>query len=304
MVCAVDIGGTFTKVALVSREGDIEHFRRFPTAPPVEDFFERLCRVISDVRALGSEESAIGVSLAGFIDAAHSTLFYNPNLPWLERFPLRSRLAEAFRVPVSIEVDSNAAALAEFRFGTGAGAKRFLCLTIGTGIGGGFVVDGQLVRLTHECIGDVGHIVVDPGPAGRRCTCGGSGCAEATVAAPAILEMAGGLASSLEDLPRSAAVELIFAEAGRHLGLLTASLSSIFFPDCIALGGGVCEASPLILASARAEFERSASAWSRAETRLVQARLGPRAPLIGAASAADCTLSPCPLFEVDSIQEF
>jgi glucokinase len=280
-VCAVDIGGTFTKIALVDERGAVQNFQRIPTTAPIENYICELIRGI-EIALQKQPARAIGVSLAGFIDAAHNRLIYNPNLPWLEHFPLQAALSQKFAAPVVIEVDSNAAALAEYRFGHGAGADRFLCLTIGTGIGGGFLTNGELVRLTHECIGDVGHVIVEPG--GRRCTCGGLGCAEAEATAPAILAKSGSQATSLEELLQASASELLFSEAGRYLGLLCASLASIFFPDCIALCGGVCEASPLVTHAAQIEFERSASDFARAHVRIVGAKLGSNASLVGAGS--------------------
>ena len=280
-VCAVDIGGTWTKVALVDESCNVQHFHRIPTAPPLEQYSQLLFRKIEQVRSNTSAARGIGVSLAGFIDEAHSKLIYNPNLPWLENHTLRSELTEAFGLPVTIEVDSNAAALGEYRFGNGADSKRFLCLTVGTGIGGGLVINGKVIRITHECIGDVGHVIVQPG--GRRCTCGGLGCAEAVATAPAILAASLSRATSLEHLPNTEETEILFQQAGRYLGLLAASLASIFFPDVIALGGGVCEASPLVLVSAQEEFTRSSSDFARRSTRIVGARLGARAALIGAA---------------------
>ncbi len=282
-VCAVDIGGTWTKVALVNDRGDLRNFHRIPTRGPIGAYIDSLLKVVNTTRAQDNAVSAIGVSVAGFIDSGHTELIYNPNLPWLERYPLAAKLREEFGVPVALEVDSNAAAIAEHRFGAGAGAERFLCLTVGTGIGGGFIANGQVLRITHECIGDVGHVIVEPG--GRRCTCGGLGCAEAVATAPAILEASGKAVSSLEQLPAGPSSEQLFTQAGKYLGLLAASLASIFFPDCIALGGGVCEASPLVIPSALREFEGSASEFGRRNTRISKARAGSRVSLIGAAAA-------------------
>ena len=283
-VCAVDIGGTWTKIGLVDERGDVRHFSRVPTAGPADRFSALLIGQIGESVAREPGVEAIGVSVAGFIDGGRSRMTYNPNLPWLVDFPLQAALRDAFGIPVRIEVDSNAAALGEYRFGHGAGARRFLCLTIGTGVGGGFLIDGQPARFTGECIGDVGHIIVEPG--GPLCTCGGRGCAEAVLTAPAILLASGTAAGSLEELAPRREMDRFFIAAGHQLGLLAASLASIFFPDCIALGGGVPAASHLVIEGVREAFERSAGDWARANTRIVQAKLGPLAPLIGAACLA------------------
>jgi glucokinase len=271
-IIAVDIGGTSTKLGIVNADGAIGQHRRIPTSPPAPDFIEALSTEIEQ----DSKVDAIAISVAGFLDHAHSAMIYNSNLPWLEGFPLRFTLAKRFHVPVELEIDSNAAAVAEYRFGVGAGSNRFLCLTVGTGIGGGFVANGELVRFTHECLGDVGHVIVEP--YGQRCTCGGLGCAEAVATAPAILRARPG-ADALEEIP---ADDPVFADSGRKIGLLCASLGSVFFPDRIALAGGVCAASDQVLEQARASFRESAADVMRG-TAIVAAKLGAHAPLIGAA---------------------
>lgn len=260
-VCGIDIGGSATKLALIDSAGAVHHFRRVPTVPPLNAFLDSVCGHAAALLALGGV-TAVGVSVAGFIDPAHSRMVYNPNLPWLENVPLQSIFQDRLHTPVAIEVDSNAAALAESRFGAGAGADRFLSLTIGTGIGAGFVSDGALARFTGECIGDAGHIIVAPD--GPLCACGARGCAEAVAAGPAI------------------AAEKRHAEAGRFIGLLAASLAALFFPDCIALGGGVAHASSEVIENARAEYLHSAGDAVRS-ARIVSALLGPNAPLVGAA---------------------
>ena len=280
-VVAVDIGGTWTKLGLVDDTCALSKYRRVATEPPIDAFLGKLFSAVEELLTSVISPIGLGVSIAGFIDRSHSMMVYNPNLPWLERVPIRAALAAEFDVPVVLEIDSNAAALGEFRAGAGAGCRRFLCLTIGTGIGGGFIDNGQLVRLTHECIGDVGHIIVDPG--GPACVCGGTGCAEAIAAAPALLTKAGRRATNLEHVPYA-----LFTEAGKSIGQLAASLAAVFYPDRIALGGGVCEASDKLFGSARESFESAAGDFVRHTTSLVPSRLGAHAPLIGAA---------CPFFE-------
>jgi len=272
---AVDIGGTSTKIALVDEFGAVERFTRVPTEPPLDQFMEALAEPIGLLASGDRGVRGVGVAIAGFIDEAHSMMTYNPNIPWLEMQPLQADLQRRFRLPVRLEVDSNAAALGEYRFGSGTGAKRLLCLTIGTGIGGGFVAHGELLRITEQCIGDVGHVIVQPG--GRLCTCGGYGCAEAVATAGAILEKAG--VTTLKDVADPA----LFREAGSYVGLLAASLGAIFFPDRIVIGGGVSSASSELMAGAREEFEKSAGSEVKKRARLIPTNLGARAPLIGAA---------------------
>jgi glucokinase len=224
--------------------------------------------------------------VAGFLNRARDRLSYNPNLEWLVGFPLRDAIADTLGASVVIEVDSNAACLGEFRFGAGRGSQRFLCLAAGTGLGGGMIVDGALVRFMGECIGDAGHVVVDAN--GPECPCGGRGCAEAMVAERTIVRNAQSGATLREVIESArqgngrAVAEL--ASAGRALGVAMASLAQLFFPDRIALAGGLSEADSLVLPAAEASFRRSVNSEARERVAVVKAELGWRATVIGAAA--------------------
>jgi glucokinase len=214
-VIAIDIGGTATKAGIVNDDGTIENFRRFETEPPVDSFIERLNRTIDDLLKVSPDAEGIGISVAGFIDAAHSIMTYNPNLPWLEQYPLRDSLHSKYGKPVALEADSNAVALGEYYFGSGIGSPRFLCIAVGTGIGAGFMIDGKLLRFTEECIGDAGHIIVAPGD--EKCSCGGVGCAEAVATASAILRLAGGQSGLARRTGQRPKLRAILPGSGRPL---------------------------------------------------------------------------------------
>jgi glucokinase len=204
--------------------------------------------------------SGVGVSVAGFLDRQHASMFGNANLPALCGFPLRRSLEERLATDCRLEVDSNAAALAEFRHGAGRGAARLLAVTVGTGLGGGVIVDGALLRYTGECAGDLGHVIVEP--TGRRCTCGARGCLEAMVCSAALSERAGGRpvravigAARAGDARSTAAL----SETGWWLGLGLASLAPLFGPDRVVVGGGIAAAGDLLLEPARASFRAHAA---------------------------------------------
>ncbi|MEN6604927.1 MAG: ROK family protein [Bryobacteraceae bacterium] len=286
----IDIGGTNTKVALVGREGHIEALETIPTRP--EDSGAQAPELVRRItesagRCLqGYPAEAAGVAVAGFVDDGRESMIYNPNLPWLADFPLKSALSRALGMPVVLEVDSNAACLAEYRFGSGRGASRFLCLTAGTGLGGGMVVNGDLLRFTGQCLGDVGHVVLDAdGPA---CSCGGRGCAEALVAQSRIVDQAGCMGGLLDVIQAAREGHLharsALESAGRALGLLAASLAQIFQPDRIAFAGGLSEAGGLVLDGAQIAFLRNSSDASRDQVRIVTASLGRTSGVIGAAA--------------------
>lgn len=287
----IDIGGTTTKTAVVTADGRVLGLRRMPTeCGGIGEFLDHLASLIATVRESEQcEIGALGVAVAGFLNSARDRLAYNPNLPWLVGYPLQEELARRFDVPVILEVDSNAAALAEWRFGTGHGSDRFLCLAAGTGLGGGMIAGGEILRFAYECLGDVGHVIVEP--EGTPCSCGGKGCAEALVGAPSVVNrfrQAGGSAEELREVieqaraGNSVAIRTI-VETGRWLGLCMATLATIFYPDRIAIAGGLSEADDLLLDSVTRAFHATASPFAYERATVVKAALGWQATLAGMA---------------------
>lgn len=285
-VLGVDIGGTNTKVALVSGAGEIAGMQTFATG---QDDPARLIAGIRNAAETCRNRAPIhgtGAAVAGFLNPARDRLSYNPNLEWLVGFPLRDALEEALGTTVTLEVDSNASCLGEYRFGAGRGSSRFLCLVSGTGLGVGMVIDGTLVRFMGECIGDAGHVVVEPD--GPECPCGGRGCAEAVVSERAIVTNSQ-IGATLRDVIESArdgnrrGIQEL-QRAGRGLGIAMASLAQIFFPDRIAVAGGLAEAGDLVLYPAEEAFRQHVNVEARARVTVVKAELGWRATVIGAAA--------------------
>jgi glucokinase len=285
LALGVDIGGTNTKVALVSDSGEVSAIENFRTGRDFASLITNIREAAVRCRGSASIEGA-GVAVAGFINPARDRLSYNPNLDWLVGFPLRDAIADALGSAVTLEVDSNASCLGEYRFGAGRGSARFLCLVSGTGLGVGMIIDGALVRFMGECIGDAGHVVVDAN--GPECPCGGRGCAEAMVSERTIVQNAQS-GATLRDVMANArqgnaGAIAALAAAGCALGVAMASLAQIFFPDRIALAGGLAEAEDLVLPAAEAEFRRTVNAEARAQVEVVKAALGWRATVIGAAA--------------------
>jgi len=286
----VDIGGTTTKVGVVSEDGSVDALATLPTEGPASELLEAL---LGRIGALPESANGIGVAVAGFVDDRRSTMAYNPNISWLEGFPLRAELEQRSGRRVALDSDSNAACLAEFRFGVGQDARRFLCLSIGTGVGGGMIVDGEIVRLAHGGLGDIGHVIVQPfGPA---CGSGCHGCAEALISAPGIQARWGRNGDGVREIINAAQAgdakaEALLAETGRMLGVAIASQAVILFADVVAIAGGVAEADELLLAPARTAIEALIGPFYRRALRIERAALGWRAALVGAA---------LPLFVID-----
>lgn len=288
---AIDIGGTNIKIGIVDEDGTIIRRESVPTsrdgepAPLVDAIVASLRPMIDGVGRDGIAVSGIGVSVAGFLDAQHLGMIHNANLVALREFPLRRALEERFSLDCPLEVDSNAAVVAEHRHGAGRGSARLLGVTLGTGLGGGVIIDGQLLRFTGECAGDIGHIIVDRN--GRLCTCGARGCLEAMVNVAALSERAGGRA--VRDIITSAkegdqvAVRAL-SETGWWLGLGLASLSPLFSPDVIVVGGGISAAGDLLLEPTRTSYHTHVRPEFRDTTRVVGSSFEGWEGMIGAAS--------------------
>jgi glucokinase len=188
----VDVGGTKIAAGVVDRSGTILATEHRPTP---EDDAGLVCDTIADMaRDLRRrhEVSAVGVAAAGFVDEARSTILFAPNLPWRDE-PLRDRLQARTGLPVVVENDANAAAWGEFQFGAGRGENHIVGLTVGTGIGGGIVANGALVRGRFGVAAEVGHVVMVP--AGRPCHCGLRGCLEQYASGNALARRAQEIAS-------------------------------------------------------------------------------------------------------------
>ncbi|MBV8811210.1 MAG: ROK family protein [Acidobacteriaceae bacterium] len=292
-VLCVDIGGTSTKAGVLDAAGELHLIESIRTRPDTESYIRNLSELVANVRTRatdqGFEISGIGVAMAGFLNAERDRLLYNSNLSWLEGFPLRQRLAQGFDLPIEMEIDSNAACMAEYHFGSGRGSQRFLCVTCGTGLGVGMTIDGVPLRFAYGCLGDIGHIIVDR--SGPLCTCGGYGCAEIMISAPVLANRYAaqiGTNASLRTVIEAAqagdsiAVSIL-REAGEWLGIAIASMANTLFPDHIAIAGGLSAAGDLVLKPAEEIFRHSAGVFARTNVTLTRAVLGSSATLIGAA---------------------
>lgn len=288
-VLCVDIGGTSSKAGILDKTGQLHLIDSIPTQPDAASFVDRLSDLIYRTRAradaAGHAIAGIGVAVAGFVSTERDRLVYNSNLSWLEGFPIKDRLAQRFDLPIELEVDSNAATMAEYRFGSGRNSKRFLCITCGTGLGVGMTINGVPLRYAYGCLGDIGHLIVQPN--GPLCTCGGHGCAEILVSAPVLGERYGanaGLRDVIEAANAGDPVAIaILEEAGGWLGIAIASMANTLFPDHIAIAGGLSAAGDFVLTPAERVFRESASILARSNVSFTKATLGTMATLIGAA---------------------
>lgn len=296
-ILCVDIGGTSTKAAILQPSAELNLMSSIATVPGVRGYFEALVNLIRQVRNRAADVSGqcvmeMGVAVAGFLDDTRSRLIYDPNVKWLENFPLHERLCQTFPdLRIELEVDSNAATMAEYRLGSGRESRRFLCITCGTGLGVGMSVDGSPLRFAYGCLGDIGHVVVDRN--GPLCSCGGRGCAEAMIGAPRLVDRYRSLAHREEVTTLQTIIERanagderaadVIVEAGEWLGVALSSIANTLFPDHIAIAGGLSAAGDLLIAPAYRVFREVASTAAREKTTVAKATLGPVASLMGAA---------------------
>lgn len=303
----VDVGGTKIAAGAVGDDGEVLAFLRKPT--PASDPSAVAGVIAECVRELARsyDVRGVGIGAAGFVDDTRTTIVFAPNLAWRNE-PLALRVADATGLPVVVENDANAAAWGEFRFGVAAGYSSVVVVTVGTGIGGGIIVDGRLLRGSGGFAGEIGHINVVPG--GLRCGCGLAGCWEAYSSGTALVRFARALAG---ERPRAAArmLELAgggdiaglhvtqaaregdpaalecFAHISHWLGVGLADLSAVLDPEAYVLAGGVSEAGELLAAPTRTSLEESLTARTfRPMPPVMVATLGSNAGIAGAADLA------------------
>ena len=309
LTVGVDVGGTKIAAGLVDASGRV--LARERTESPATDPPEIVRTIGELVRSLAGAETveAVGVSAAGFVDKSRSMLVFAPNLAWRDE-PLKRFLEEELDLPVVVENDANAAAWGEFTFGAGEDVEDLLMLTVGTGVGGGIVIDGELVRGGFGMGAEVGHVTMVPG--GVMCGCGNLGCLESYGSGSALVrvsrELAGadpdsakGLVSRAGGDPTRITGPLVteaardgdafamarLAELGNWLGQGVATLTAVLDPNVVVIGGGVSEAGDLLLDPIRDSFERHVTARGhRPMLEVRQALLGNAGGLIGVADLA------------------
>jgi glucokinase len=287
-VIGVDAGGTKMNAALVDEDGAIEGAVMQPTPlGSQEEFLDALGGLVEEVR--DERAAAIGFGLPSTIDRRAGRVVSSVNIP-LEGVDVRDLMQARFGLPVAIDNDANAAAIAEWKAGAGRGVRDMVMLTLGTGIGGGLILDGKPYRGATGAGAELGHMVLQYGGAECGGGCNGTGHFEtlasgraADAAARRILGP-GSAGAELVEAARGGNQEAAaaLAEIGRVLGAGIASLVNIFEPELVVLGGGFGQAGELLIGPAREVVAREALPPGRTSVRIVPAELGPRAGLVGA----------------------
>lgn len=303
LAIGIDMGGTNIRLALVSDDGTIINSARYKTSAQEgrDAVISRLTSATSEMAMHGSEHGTVigvGIGAPGLIE--NGVVRCSPNLPGWKEVPLRRLLEDALALPVVLENDANAVAYGEKSFGAGKGLDSILCITLGTGVGGGIILDGKIWRGAFGMAGEVGHMVIEP--EGNRCSCGNKGCLETYASATAIVRKAmeavgSGDASwntvdlTTETLERFAGngditALRLFSDAGRYLGIGIASLLHILNPDAVIIGGGVARAWDLFSPSMTEEITRRCFKEIAEKSKIMPASLGDDAGMLGAARLA------------------
>ena len=305
----VDLGGTNIKAGVVSEDGSVVATTECPTlaAEGPDAVVGRMAKLVTDLKPkAGAGVAGVGVGSPGPLNQLTGMLYFTPNMPGWDNYPLGGNLAKKTGMKVIVDNDANVAALGEYQFGAGKGTRTMILLTLGTGIGGGVIIDGKVLNGPDVTAGEVGHIVINPD--GPKCGCGNHGCLEAYCGTAGILSRAwaelekphavsvlrewiGDDQLKLTPAMLTKAAEQgdgiaisVLRETGRLLGVGIASLTNLFAPDMVLLGGGIAGAGEFIFRSVREEVEKRAMAPNNKRVKILPAKLGNTAGLVGAAA--------------------
>jgi glucokinase len=279
IVLGIDIGGSLTKLGLVSQEGKIWDKKIFPTEAqrPFSDFIKRLKKEADSLATRGDSKTTILHIGAGAPNAnpLSGNIENPPNLKWGKTTFLAQTLRETFNLPVTIANDANAAALGEMLFGTAKGMRNFVVLTLGTGLGSGIITNGRLLIGEHGAAGEIGHVNVDPN--GRSCNCGLKGCLETYASVTGIRRTVFELLATMneESVMRTYSFEELngenisdaalngdlvalkaFEKTGEILGSKMADTVAHLDPEAFILSGGLSKAGDILLNPVKSSLER------------------------------------------------
>ncbi|MDA1474844.1 ROK family glucokinase [Bacillus changyiensis] len=300
----IDLGGTTVKLAFVSACGEVQHKWEIPTDKSGETVTTSIAKAIdSKLNEIGKPKQIlkwIGMGAPGPVDTETGIVYKTTNMGW-ENYPLKEHLEAGTGLPVVIENDANLAALGEMWKGAGDGAKDLILVTLGTGVGGGIIVNGEVVHGKNGAGGEIGHIC-SIAEGGAPCNCGRSGCIETIASATGIVRLAeeaivaSDCATSLEKNTSLTARDIFEAAeqndpaalkvveyVTHHLGVVLASLASSLNPSKILIGGGVSKAGEFLRSKVEKSFEKHVFPRAGEAVDIVIASLGNDAGVIGGA---------------------
>ena len=302
----IDVGGTNVKIALVSDKGKIIYSNSIPTRAEmgyeytINSMKDAVRDLLKETKTKSSDIESMGFGFPGQIDCKKGIVRLAPNIPGWVNVPIAEIMEKEFGIPTRVDNDVRTATLGELNYGAGVGCENLVCITVGTGIGSGLVVNGKLVRGANNAAGEIGHIKLNM-QGGPLCGCGDRGCLEAYASGPSIVAMAeeyirGGKSTKYRELanpditPYIVAVaakegdpvaKQIFRIMGDYIGMGLTSVVNLLNPEKIIIGGGVADAGDILLDPIRETIAKRAMTIQR-EVEVVPAQLGNTAGVIGA----------------------
>lgn len=303
-IIGVDLGGTFIKIGVVDDKGDILDKKELPTPKSREEILNVISENIgSFLRAYPEEITGIGIGTPGLVDE-EGKVFLAPNLPDWNDLNLKKIFEDKFHVPVKVENDVTAFTWGEYKFGAGKGYENIICITLGTGVGGGIILNGKLLRGSQYSAVEIGHMPISyKGPV---CKCGNMGCLERYVGSQYVVAMTkeklkkeksiitemvhGDLNKITPEIVSEAyhkgdkLAKKIWTEVGIYIGALFSGLVNLLNPQIVIIGGGVAQVGEILFSTVKKTInERSFSLLAK-DVRVVPAKLGKDAGIISCAS--------------------
>jgi len=294
-IIGIDLGGTHLKVALLDLSCQIKDKEVLSTRSFLEKddlilgLVHSVTRFIKYNNLNKAEILGVGLGLPGPVDTKSGIVHFFPNIPGWKEVPLKEILRKNLGIPVFLDNDAKLMALAEYKMGAARGFYNVLCMTLGTGIGGGLIINGKLYRGFNNAAGEVGHLPINE--KGPYCNCGAVGCLEAYVGNKRILlavkkklkrEITLEELSELAKRHNKIALEL-WRKTGAHLGFALAGVVNLLNLDAIVIGGGVAKAGSVLFDSINKTIKEQAMSVQSKRVRILKAKLGNEAGLIGAA---------------------
>ncbi|MCM1265302.1 MAG: ROK family protein [Candidatus Gastranaerophilales bacterium] len=303
----IDVGGTNVKIALVNEKGSIIYSNSIPTRAEmgyeytINNMKEAIRDLLKETQSSAKDIEGMGFGFPGQIDCKNGIVRLAPNIPGWVDVPIAEIMEKEFGIPTRVDNDVRCAALGELNFGAGVGCENLICITVGTGIGSGLIINGKLVRGASNAAGEIGHIKLDM-TGGPLCGCGDRGCLEAFASGPSIVAMAeeyikGGKSTKYRELANPEITPYIVSEAakqgdpvaqriftivGEYIGIGLASVVNLLNPEKIIIGGGVAAAGDILMNPIKETLVKRAMKIAGSTVQVVPAELGNTAGVIGA----------------------
>lgn len=303
----IDVGGTNVKIALVDTKGKIVYSNSVPTRAEmgyeytVNNIKQAIYDLLKETKLTTKDIEGIGFGFPGQVDYKAGIVRNAPNIPGWVEVPIAKLIEDEFKIPTRVDNDVRCAALGELNYGAGKGCENLICITVGTGIGSGLILNGKLVRGASNAAGEIGHIKLQMN-GGPICGCGDTGCLEAFASGPSIVAMAedyirGGKSTKFREMASGGQItpyivceaakagdpvaQRIFTIMGEYIGIGLASVVNLLNPERIIVGGGVADAGEILLAPMAEALKKRAMKIAGSAVEIVPAQLGNTAGVIG-----------------------